>query len=63
MKNINTEFFRIVELINMLLYNDQDYEATIKTAKAMIKNVGKDIQNHKDLEHIGVCHLVYAFQN
>ena len=46
-----------VELINMLLYNEQNYEATIKTAKAMIKNVGKDIQNHKDLEHIGVCNL------
>lgn len=46
-----------VELINMAYNHIMDFEYTVNLCRSLIANVGTDIQNHKNLEHIPVCHL------
>ena len=49
-----------IELINLTFNQLKDYEYTVRTCHLLFENVGEDISNHRDIEHIPICHLALS---
>lgn len=49
-----------IELINLTFNHLKDYQYTVDVCQLLFENLGHQISNHSDIEHIPVCHLALS---
>ncbi|RAH14099.1 MAG: hypothetical protein CMB56_006635 [Methanobacteriota archaeon] len=56
----NHRIWPYIELINLTFNHLKDYEYTARICKLLFQNLGENMSNHRNIEHIPVCHLALS---